>query len=494
MSTRPGVPCVAGIASRDASVRIARNALILVGLRVLMPSLAVALVLMLSHRLGTTGLGRYTVAFSFLYMFNAIAPLGLGAIITRDGARERHDLGPLLANALSLGTGTSILLTFVMSGLAYALDYDDETRRSIVVLSLAIVPCTIGMLQDSAFVALERMEYIAASTIVEYAIKVGAGVWLLMTGYGLEAVLLAAVAGRVLACILSACLLRRVGLNLSWKLELNRVRSLVRLAPAFLCIGIFATLYWRIDFFMLSKMRPIEDVGNYGAAWRILELAMVFPQSLCLSLFPQIASALSADRKRLERIGREAVRCLISIDLPVAIGIALLARPIMALLYGPAFEQATATLCVLILTLVPYGIVRYHAYVLVGCNRQNVDLILNIIMSAVNVGLNLLLIPAYGHLGAAVATLVSICTYGLLQYAYLLRALPHGVARLSMPPALLLACAVMAGVVWACREYNVFAAIAAGAVVYAGCLLFGGFLSQAERELLGIARLQRLLR
>jgi O-antigen/teichoic acid export membrane protein len=203
---------------------------------------------------------------------------------------------------------------------------------------------------------------------------------------------------------------------------------------------------------------------------------------------------VSADRNRLERIGREAVRCLVSIDLPVAIGIALLARPILALLYGPAFEQAATTLCVLILTLVPYGIVRYHAYVLVGSNRQNVDLILNIVMAAVNVGLNLLLIPRYGHLGAAVATLVSICAYGLLQYAYLLRALPNGAARPSIPPALLLSCAAMACVVWACREYNLFVAIAAGAAVYAGCLLFGGFLSQAERELLGITRLQRLLR
>jgi O-antigen/teichoic acid export membrane protein len=475
-------------------VRVARNALILVALRVLMPALAVALVLTLSHRLGTAGLGRYTVAFSFLYMFNAVAPLGLGAIITREGARARGDLGSLLANALILGTGTSIALTFVMSGLAYGLDYDDETRRSIVVLSLAIVPCTIGMLQDSAFVALERMEYLAAATIVEYAVKVGGGVGLLLTGHGLEAVLLAAIAGRVLACIVSAFFLRRAGLHSSWRLELDCIRRLVRLAPAFLFIGIFATLYWRIDIFMLSKMRPIEDVGNYGAAWRILELAMVFPQSLCLSLFPQIASALSGDRSRIERIGREAVRCLISIDLPVAIGIALLARPIMALLYGPAFEQATATLCVLILTLVPYGIVRYHAYVLVGANRQNVDLMLNTIMSAVNIGLNLLLIPAYGHLGAAVATLASICAYGLLQYAYLLRALPHAAVRLFVPPGLLVACTAMAVVVWLCREYNVFAATAAGVVVYAGCLLAGGFLSQTEKELLGLARLQRLLR
>ena len=75
-----------------SNMRVARNTLVLVALRVLMPALAVGLVLMLSRYLGVEGLGRYTLAFSFLFLFNAIAPLGPGAIITRDGARDKAAL------------------------------------------------------------------------------------------------------------------------------------------------------------------------------------------------------------------------------------------------------------------------------------------------------------------------------------------------------------------------------------------------------------------
>ena len=128
---------------------------------------------------------------------------------------------------------------------------------------------------------------------------------------------------------------------------------------------------------------------------------MVLPQSLCLSLYPQISASALSDLQQLRKIGRGAMRYLLALSLPTAIGITMLAAPILQLLYGEAFRAAAYTLSVLILTLVPYGIVRYHAYVLVGANHQRIDLALNVVMSVHNVLLNLWLIPRYGHLGAA---------------------------------------------------------------------------------------------
>ena len=221
---------------------------------------------------------------------------------------------------------------------------------------------------------------------------------------------------------------------------------------------------------------------------------MVLPQSLCLSLYPQISSAALKDLSHLNWIGTGAMRYLLAICLPTAIGVTLLAEPVLGMLYGPGFGAATSTLSILILTLVPYGIVRYHAYVLVGANHQRIDLMLNIIMSVVNIVLNLILIPRYGHLGAAIATFVSICAYGLLQYGYLIRKLPGHAAPLAIPPLVLLGCASMALGVWVLRDLNLFVAAATGALIYGGCLLGGGFFSETELRLLGVGRLRAMLR
>ena len=114
----------------ETNARVAKNTIVLVTLRVLMPALAVSLVLLLSRVLGVEGMGRYTLAFSFLYMFNAIAPLGLSAIITRDGARDREGLEHLLANATSLAILSSLLMTICMAGLTFLFNYDGETRTA----------------------------------------------------------------------------------------------------------------------------------------------------------------------------------------------------------------------------------------------------------------------------------------------------------------------------------------------------------------------------
>ncbi len=475
----------------DDNTRVAKNTIVLVILRVLMPALAVSLVLLLSRTLGVEGLGRYTLAFSFLYMFNAIAPLGLAAIITRDGARDRDGLEHLLANATTLGIVSSLLVALCMAGLSFLLNYDAETQRAILILSLAILPCTIGAFQDSAFIALERMDFLAVGTIAEYTLKVGGGILLLLNGYGLDAVLIVAITGRILGCFISAGLLRGLDIKSRLVYDNNSVRKLLKLAPTFLFIGIFATLYWRIDIFMLSKLRPVQDVGYYGAAWRILELAMVVPQSLCLSLYPQISSSALNNLEQLARIGRTAMRYLFALSLPAAIGITLLAGPILELLYGVEFTAAKDTLSVLILTLIPYGIVRYHAYVLLGANHQRVDLALNIVMSVFNIIFNLALIPAYGHLGAAIATFTSICLYGLLQYGYLVKNIPGRAASLYLPPVVLVACTVMALCVWLMHDMNLALVIGSAVLTYGGILLAGGFFSEAELKLVGIHGLRR---
>ena len=476
-------------AAMTSNLKVAKNTIVLVALRVLMPALAVGLVLMLSRYLGAEGLGRYTLAFSFLYLFNAVAPLGLGAIITRDGARDHAKLETILSNSMTLGTMAAVVMMGIMAGVAYLFDYDRGTRDAIVILSLALLPYTIGMFQDSAFITLERIDYLAIGTIIEYVIKVGGGMLLLFLGFGLNAVLVLAVVGRMVGCVISAFLLQRLDLPMRWKLDRKTSKNLLKLAPTFLLIGIFATLYWRIDIFMLSKLQPVEQVGYYGAAWRILELAMVLPQSLCLAMYPQISASALSDLGQLQRIGRGAMRYLLAISLPVAIGVTVLAGPILHLLYGGAFRTAAYTLSVLIMTLIPYGFVRYHAYVLVGANQQRVDLALNVVMSLMNVILNFILIPLYGHLGAAIATFISICTYSFLQYSYLKIRLPGYSAPLEVPKVVLFGSVVMGTIVWLLRDVGLPIVISAGILTYGLFLVKGGFFSATELQLLKLNRL-----
>jgi O-antigen/teichoic acid export membrane protein len=143
---------------------------------------------------------------------------------------------------------------------------------------------------------------------------------------------------------------------------------------------------------------------------------------------------------------------------------------------------------VLMWTLVPYGIIRFNAYILIANDRQGIDLVLNGCMCAVNIVLNLWLIPRFGGVGAAVATLVSVVTYGICQSGYMLWRMPDYLPGIPLPLSVLAGSTVVA--IWTSSLSSVSPIVALGTspFLYVACLLGGQFFSREEAELLRIDR------
>lgn len=474
-------------AALSSGRRIFRNTVALVVLRVMMPAVSMILVFAISRVLGTDGLGQYTLAFTYLYFFVTVAPLGLYSVITRDGAQDTERLEDLVNHASTLGVVASLILTPLMAALGPLLGYDRGATTAIVIASLALLPSTLGMLYDGAFVARERMDYLAVVALVESAIKVGLAGPALLLGYGLPTVIALAVVGRFMANAIAVRFLRSLDVRVRLGHRLDLLKELLGTAPTFVAIAIFATLYWRIDVFMLSKMGSVEDVGLYGAAWRLLELALVIPHSFCLSLYPQLAAAVRTDHAQLLRLGRLAMRFLAATSLPLAAWITLIAPDVMQMLYGQAFGSAGGTLTILMWTLVPYGWVRYHAYVLIAAELQTIDLALNIILTIVNVTLNLYLIPTYGPWGAGLATLVSMVVYAIAQVIYLRWRTPELASALRVNSIPLAGAVAMIALTWPLRSQHFLIRGIAPILIYIGALTGGGFFEREE-----IAMMKRL--
>jgi O-antigen/teichoic acid export membrane protein len=231
---------------------------------------------------------------------------------------------------------------------------------------------------------------------------------------------------------------------------------------------------------MLSKLQPMAEVGYYSAAYRIFDLAMVVPYSLCLALYPSVAAAVGKDHTLLATLGRSTVRYLVALTLPAAVCVSVFSGPILELLYGHNYADAIPTLAILMWTLVFYGFVRYHAYVLLAANCQRIDLALNIVMCLLNIVLNLVLIPRYSHMGAALATLISILAYGITQYWYLRRRFPGFAAPLSMHPIVPIASVLVGVLVWWLRDMQPLLVIVLAIVAYGVLLVAGGFFTRAE--------------
>jgi O-antigen/teichoic acid export membrane protein len=473
--------------STERARRLLSNTMLLTGVRVVVPILSLAVVLTLSRVLGAEGLGQYTLAFTILYVINTAAPFGLYALITREGASAREDIPRLLGSGFLIAACATLPLSALTAVSGELVGYDAETCAALRVLSLSVLPFVVVTLCEAAFVAIEKIKWVAAVTVIENVVKVAGSVYALLGGYGLQGVVIAAVAGKAVGALLALALLRveRLGVALP---DRGTTAYLAKTAPTFLMIQVFAMIYWRIDILMLSKLGDsVADVGFYGAAYRIFELVMIVPQSLCLALYPQIVKASRGRAQELASIGRETLRYLGAAVLPAAIAATAMGGGILELLYGGEFEPARSTLAVLVWAVLPFAWVRYHAYVLVAADKQRVDLLLNVVLSALNIGLNAILIPRHGHLGAAVATLIAITCYAASQYAYLRTYHPDRLGIMPRDPAPLLAGTAMMATLYALRTLPVLITLVAAGIVYLGVLWKAGFFASVSRELLPVS-------
>jgi O-antigen/teichoic acid export membrane protein len=459
--------------------RVARNTLILTGIRIGAPLSSFVVVLAISWFLGAEALGRYTIASTWLALILAVTPLGLDGLLLREGARDPEALSTTLTNGSALTLGSSCGLMAALAGISVLLPYDPGTVRAVLLASLSLPSLALLSVFEASFAARQRTEFIALPRIAEAAVKVAAAFPLVVYGYGLDAVLMAAALGSTLAALTSWFLLRRIDVRLNARLDFGVVRRLATTSPTFMLIGLAAILYWRVDVLLLSALQDVEEVGLYGAAYRVLEVAKIAPQSLCLAVYPQLARAAVSNAAGVRKLGDWTMRHLAALTLPIALGGLIAPQAVLSALYGEAFETAHAALSILALAILPYAWVRYHAYVLVAAERQRIDLLLNVVLLAVNVVLNLALIPRYGASGAAAATALAISIYGAAQSAYLHRYLPSQMARLGGAAMPLAAALIMAAGVWSVRSLGPLVQLAGGVALYALTLRSFGFFGAA---------------
>jgi O-antigen/teichoic acid export membrane protein len=184
---------------------------------------------------------------------------------------------------------------------------------------------------------------------------------------------------------------------------------------------------------------------------------------------------------------RHSFRALVAFTLPVAVGTSLLAGRLMALLFGEPFAAAGGALVVLIWGQVMDSVNPLAAVALRAVERESQLAKITGVCALFNVGLNVVLIPRYSYMGAAVATLLSF----LLVYIWSMVALRHALGALRVAADIargVVASAVMGVVVWYAARWSFAGAIAAGVVVYVPTAWAVGLVRREDAAILRGAR------
>jgi stage V sporulation protein B len=215
---------------------------------------------------------------------------------------------------------------------------------------------------------------------------------LVWRGFGVEG----AVLGMVLA-VLGGCVL---GLYFSSKYLRLSIKGFVQNAK----------ILTYTDIILIGYFLSAEDVGYYGIAVSLSTLFLIIPQAIQRISYPATSEYWSQNnRQALSGMIDKSMRYSACVLLPLGLGVGFFAKEIVTLLFGQEFIHAVLPFCVLLIiwvirasTIVPVG----GCYS--GVGRPDLVLKFSAISAGANIGLNILLIPPFGILGAAIATAVSL--------------------------------------------------------------------------------------
>ena len=209
-----------------------------------------------------------------------------------------------------------------------------------------------------------------------------------------------------------------------------RMRELVKFSLPLAVSTVLAQLLTRIDTVMLGYFRPSREVGLYGAAYPLAS-AMVIVLGVFGYLYLPLASRLEStgNSESVEPIYRITTRWVYVLTFPLLLTFLVFPADVINIVFGPAYTSGALALSILAVGFFTNAAFGRSRETLSAVGTTRFVLFSNIFGVVVNVVLNLLLIPTYGFIGAAIASATSYLTLNLAAYVFLRR--HHGVTPFS---------------------------------------------------------------
>lgn len=381
-----------------------RNTGILAVSQVAVMATQLATALILSRYLGAEGFGQYNYVFAFYMMFLAVSDLGVATVAVREIAQRREQASEVVSGLLSLRVLLAAGFMLVAWGAIWRLGVTPELRAALALFAL-ILPITALQLPLMVFRVELTPGYPAAVGATSRVLGLLFVIGLAWVGAGVTAMIAAYLAAELLYLAGTLPYARRL-VRFAWRVDFALWARALRAGLLIGLVNFFAAWINRLDFLMLERMTDLTQVGLYAAAYRVTNSVETLPLLVMGTVYPLLARHKD-DRARLRRIYQQSLLYLVGLGLAVGLGVTALAPVIVRLLFGHGYAGTTAALRVLVWSSVCVYAFLTSNNLLLGAGRERRLLVLYAVGAALNLGLNLLWIPRFGIVGAALATTTS---------------------------------------------------------------------------------------
>ncbi|QIX62933.1 oligosaccharide flippase family protein [Hymenobacter sp. BT18] len=364
---------------------------------------------LVQDRLGHAAYGTFAALLALTTVLALLSDLGLTHSTVKRLASEPAYLGEAFPTVLPLRLGLNLLALVIMEGVGLALGYRGEALGLLAAIGGSLLLTQYAQFLRGPLQAQQRFNTDALLSVLEKALLLGVVLALLPMGLSLERYVGARLTVAAFTAVLIYGLLMRLygWVRYRWQWPVARA-ALVDSLP-FALITLLYGVNERIDMIMLERLASPTEAGYYAGAYRWVDAVMMYIWTIMPLFFARFAAAVDDPQEQaaLLQFGQRVVA--VPMLLVCAFGLFQGKALFWQFQHSAPAEVQRMALCVgiLFLNVLVHSLFAVYGALLNSTNHVRAVSRLVVASIVLNVGLNVVLLPRFGAVAAAVDTLLS---------------------------------------------------------------------------------------
>ena len=375
--------------------------------------------LIVARYLGPDSYGLLNLGFAVFGFFSAISLLGFPSAVLRfvsfyNGKNDSERIKGTVISCLKITLPLSLISMVIMYLFADYIAvniFHNPSLSSIIRIFSFLVPIMVIISNfENMTQAFQKVKYnIFIRNVSESGIQFLITLILFLLGFGL----IGAVYGYLFALLSSALIFiylvqKKVFPIIGKKIKaITNYKEIILYTWPLTFVSIIGMIQSWGDNIFIGVFKTASDVGLYNAALPMANLLLIAPTTITFLFIPIITGLYAKNQKEgMEEIYKTTSKWIFFLNLPVLIILTLFSKQVLLVLFGQLYVSGYLVLIVLSLGFFIYSLLQQPSGVLQSIKKTKFLLVNSALVTAIHVILNIMLIPRFGIMGAAIATVI----------------------------------------------------------------------------------------
>lgn len=379
--------------------------------RLIFRALNAATVIFIARFLGADRYGYFEASLAVINILLVFNDLGMSTLLVREASRKKDLLPTYFGNTLLVESLLSVILYGVMILAAWLLYHNPVITSLVSILGAANLIFEHRKVFRGSLRVVFRMASLGWIEILNGAANFGIIILITQMVDANTGLFRIAQAQLIINLIVVSLfgLYALVVVGIKPKLNRSQIIPMIKQSYLFSITQLFTILYFSIDQIIISKLRPIEEVGWYSAPFKIIIFLILVPQMIFQVIQPIMFRLAKQDLDKYKRIHFTLLRYLAAFGLPIGAMCFVYAEPFVRLLFGNKFIMSAIPLRWFGAFIMVYFIASAAEYSLTSLDKQKTKVMIQVVAVVANAILDVVLIINYGFFGASIATFIVEC-------------------------------------------------------------------------------------